>query len=200
MEGLARPEDDPLSADNLRFVEDYDGVDDEFGLREALVSIDIRTPDKTWFIRTHPNPAYQLLVCMLEVQSKNRRDIYVLGPRLGRALEKLGQKAVRRRLLMTAITRDGLHFLWPMGVKREDGREDNWGDSAREAAKLARENWIQVQADQTRQRYKVEIATADMGQPLWTDLSFDELLRIGCKDKFIDSLTHPVIQKLQGKA
>jgi hypothetical protein len=191
---------DLLSADSLRFVEDYDGIEEEAGLVQAIVSVDIRTPDKTWFIMVHPDQKYQLPVSVLEMQDKNRRDTYILSPRLGRALEKLGEKAVRRRLLVTAITRDGHHFLWSMGLKQEDGREDNWGDSARQAAKLARQSWIRVSADMKHGCYKVLEATADMGQPKWTDLSFDELLRIAVKDKYIDSLDHPVIKKLRGQA
>jgi hypothetical protein len=47
--------------------------------------------------------------------------------------------------------------------------------------------------------YDVFEATATLPEPQWPDQSFQELLKVGFKDRQIDSLDHPVIRKLRGE-
>jgi hypothetical protein len=39
-----------------------------------------------------------------------------------------------------------------------------------------------------------------MAEPVWPELSYEELLRIGYRDRMITTLEHPVILRLRGLA
>ena len=47
--------------------------------------------------------------------------------------------------------------------------------------------------------YEVYDATGKLPDPEWPEVSFQELLRIAFKDRFIESLDHSVIKRLQGQ-
>jgi hypothetical protein len=46
--------------------------------------------------------------------------------------------------------------------------------------------------------YEMFVAGSTISDPIWPDLSFPELLRIAFKDRYIDSLDHPVVKRLRG--
>ena len=46
--------------------------------------------------------------------------------------------------------------------------------------------------------YEVTVAE-HRAEPEWPDLSFQELLRIAFRDRFIADLNHPVLRQLDGK-
>ena len=67
-----------------------------------------------------------------------------------------------------------------------------------EAAELARTKWVRVQANMTLGAYEVTYAE-HLPDPEWPDVPFQELLRIAFKDRYIDSLDHPVLRQLRGE-
>jgi hypothetical protein len=47
--------------------------------------------------------------------------------------------------------------------------------------------------------YEVFEATGELPEPQWPELPFSQILQIAFKDKYIDSLDHPVLRKLRGE-
>jgi hypothetical protein len=92
----------------------------------------------------------------------------------------------------------GVVVVWPIRLAGPDGRIDPWNRSALEHASRAKEKWIRVQSNSTLGAY--EIVISDSVKPAtWPDLSFEELLTIAFKGKYIDNVNHPVLRRLRGE-
>ncbi len=173
----------------LRLSQDFaDGL----GVKKALITVPVRKPDRQWFIRVHPDPAYRMPVAMLEL--KDDREIYLVDR--GLVSELPGE--VTGRSLFTAVNRQGVVFLWPARLPNPDGRRDEWGRSALEAAELATRRWIRVVSNMSLGAYEVFEATGDLAEPEWPDVAYNKLLEIAFRDRFIRTADHPAIQKLRG--
>src|SRR5262249_823974 len=121
---------DPFDPAKLRLSQDFAA---ELGVKKALVTVPVRKPDKTWFVRVHPSPDYRLTAAFLEL--KEEREVYIVSPDLW---PKLGtETAVKPCTLFTAVNRQGVVFLWPVRQPGPDGKLDEWSRSAMEAAQRA---------------------------------------------------------------
>jgi hypothetical protein len=58
--------------------------------------------------------------------------------------------------------------------------------------------WVRVKANMSLGAYEIFEAEASIPDPEWPDVPFQELLRIGFRDRLIDRLDHPVIKRLRG--
>ncbi len=103
------------------------------------------------------------------------------------------------KVLYMVINRQGVLTLWPIRLPGEDGRHDAWNRSALEAAEMAQKQWVRVAANMSLGAYEVYPATADIPEPEWPDTTFQEILRVAFKDRFIRSLDHPVVRRLRGE-
>lgn len=180
---------DPFDLGALRLSQDFAA---QIGVRKALTTIPVRKPDRQWFVRVHPDPAYRLETAVLELKEDN--ETYLLAPQLRAELP--GE--IVAKVLLTAITRQGNPFLWPIRLPDEMGKLDEWNRSAAEAAKLAEGQWIRLAANRTLGAYETFVATGDLPEPEWPDKPFQELVRIAFRDRYIDSLDHPVVKRLRG--
>ncbi len=106
---------------------------------------------------------------------------------------------IRPRVLFTAINRQGGVFLWPANLPGTDGKLDDWSRSALEAANPRPRAWVRVVADMSLGAYQVFEAGEDLPNPTWPETPFGELLRIGFRDRLVDSLDHAVLRKLRGE-
>jgi hypothetical protein len=79
-----------------------------------------------------------------------------------------------------------------------DDRKSAWSRSAREAAEMAVEKWVRMQSKLSLGAYEITVAAGEMAEPVWPDLSFQELVRIAYRDRMITSLDHPVVKRLRG--
>jgi hypothetical protein len=150
-------------------------------------------PNRQSFVRVNPDPAFRLETAVLEL--KLERETFLIEPRLVPHLP--GE--VTAKVLFTAITRQGVVFLWPVRLPNPDGRHDPWSNTALQAAQAAMKNWVRLIPNQGLGAYDLHVATADIPEPEWPQLSFAELLKIAfAGDKLIRSLDHPVIQGLRG--
>jgi len=46
--------------------------------------------------------------------------------------------------------------------------------------------------------YEMSVAISVMSEPEWPEVSFQEIVRLAFRDRFITSLDHPVIKRLRG--
>ena len=68
-----------------------------------------------------------------------------------------------------------------------------------EAAHLAMNGWIRVAANMSLGAYEVFQAVAELPEPEWPETTFQEVLRIGFKGKFVQDTDHPVVRRLRGE-
>ena len=83
-------------------------------------------------------------------------------------------------------------------VANAEGRTNSWNESARDAAQIAQDSWVRVSANMSLGAYDTFTALGDIPEPEWPDLSFEEILKIAFKGKYIESTDHVVIRDLLG--
>jgi hypothetical protein len=183
---------DPFDPAALRLSQDFAA---SLGVKKALLSVPVRKPDKSWFVRVHPDEAYRLQTAVIEL--KEDRETYLVAPALWPALA--AESTFSPRALFTAVNRQDVWFLWPIRLPGADGKIDEWSRTALDAAEMASKRWVRVTANLSLGAYEVFEATGQLGEPAWPSTPFGELLRIAFRDRFISSLDHPVLRRLRGE-
>ena len=188
---VARKKDAPdtLDLDQLRLSQNFGA---QVGVRKALITVPVRKPAPQWFVRVHPDQAWRLETVVLEL--KDEREMYLVNPDLWSQVSGELVPVV----LITAINRQGVVFVWPVRLPGADGRSNAWNDSALEAATLATTRWVRITANLSLGAYEVFEATSALPEPEWPDSTFNALLEIAFKGHYVDSLDHPVVRRLQG--
>lgn len=185
------PAPDPFDLDALRLNQDFAAA----GVQRRLLTVPVRKPGKAEFVRAHPDPGHRLDTLLLEVKDQ-RSETYLVAPALRAQLA--GEATVGVRRLATAVTRQGVAFLWPLRLPGPDGRLDAWGQSALDAADLARTGWVRVTANMGLGAYDV-YAAGQVEGPAWPAEPFQEPVRLAFRDKVIDRWDHPVLKALRGE-
>jgi hypothetical protein len=182
----------PFNPENLRLSQNFT---ETVGVKTLLTTIPVRRPHRQEFVRVHPDPAYRCgPVGVLEL--KEDREAYLVTPPMANALA--GEFTLVT--LHTAITRQGVVFLWPVKMPGPDGRQLAWHSSAAEAAEKAKDHWVRVSANMHLGAYDISLAMTPLPEPEWPSLAPEEILQIAFRDYVIDRADHPVVRRLRGVA
>jgi hypothetical protein len=194
VEGVTSGIDDDALFDpaNLRLDQNFQ---DRIGVRKARITVPTRKPGRQEFFRVHPSAEYRLQTAIIEDQ-ENRDEGYLVAANLW---SEVPTGVLVPRLLLTAVTRQNVVFLWPVRLPGADGRLDAWSQSAMEVANLATKGWLRMAANQGLGAYEPFLAAADLSAPEWPTESFTELLNIAFKGRRIKDLNHPILQRLRGE-
>jgi hypothetical protein len=163
---------------------------------EVLATVPVKKPVKTWFIRTHPDPR-MYLEAGIWLDPDQRDEIFLVVPKFTGFLDE----QVKSVTLIPSITRQGTVFLWPCPRLSDDPGQrgpTGWGESARQAADLARNRWLRLQPDMQLGAYRLVVAQGDLSEPKWPERPLQDLLRIAFGPRVIDRADHPVILRLRG--
>lgn len=164
------------------------------GVKKIILSIPVRKPDRSWFVRVHPDPAFTFDTAVIEM--KEDREVFLVARDLW---PELASEATFIPItLFTAISRTGVSFLWPVRLAGSDGKSMGWWDTAREAVTIAQGKWCCVVANLQLGGYEVFVANGELAEPLWPEMTFQQILRVAFKDRYIDSADHVVLRKLRG--
>jgi hypothetical protein len=177
---------------SVRLPQNFAGL---VGVKTLITTVPVGRPDRQTFIRTHPDPEYRLETVLLEVKAD--RTPYLVAPALRDEL--LARNEVVPKVLFTTINRQGVLSLWPIRLPGPDGRLDPWNQSALEAALLARQHWVRVRANMALGANDVDQAVALTDEPTWPDLSFEEIVKIAFKHRYISSWDDEVLRRLRGE-
>jgi hypothetical protein len=164
------------------------------GVKKATLHVPVRKPTRSEFFRVHPEETMRIPVAMIDM--KEDREIFLVSPDL--ASQMPGE--IQPKLLVTAINRQGVLFLWPINLELGEGsiRKNHWNETARTAADLATKSWVKMSANMSLGAYEVFEASGDIPDPEWPELSFQRILEIAFKDNFITDPNHIVVRKLMG--
>ena len=185
----AAASDDPLDLDRLRLNPE---MLEAASVKKLLTTVPVRKPLAQDFVRVRPEPQYRAMLAFIEL--KDDRETYIVD--LGAVPELAGECLFAN--LFTAITRTGVLFMWPVKIPAADGRISEWNVSAATAAEHAMKGWIRVRSNMSLGAYEIFEAQGSIPEPIWPELSFEEIIRIAFKDKIIRSLDHPVVKRLFG--
>lgn len=181
---------DTFDLESLRLSQNFAAT---LGVKKALTTVPVRRPDRQWFLRTHPDPDFRIETAVLEL--KEESETYLVAPNMRNELA--GE--VVAKVLITAVTRQGNVFLWPIRMPDEFGKLDEWNRSAFEAAKVAEKQWIRVVASRSLGAYETFVASGDLPEPEWPEnKTLIDLVKIAFQGRYIDSFEHPVVKRLRG--
>jgi hypothetical protein len=182
---------DPYDPESLRLDQSFVETS---GVKKLLTTVPVRKPNNQDFVRVHPDEAYRLTAAIIEL--KDDREVYLVLPHVAHQLPGECSPVV----LYTAINRQGATFLWPVKLPRPDGKVNEWHRSAAEAAARSMKCWLRVKADMALGAYAMFEASSTIPEPIWPTATLRELLKIGFRDRLVDSLDHPVIKRLRGES
>jgi hypothetical protein len=175
--------------DKLRLNQDFTKL---MEVKKELLTIPVRKPNKQEFIRVHPERSYQLETAVLEF--KEDRETYLVDKSLWGELSH----EIIPKILFTTITRQGVLMLWPVRLHGQDGRLDQWNESALGIAEIAKTKWVRVVSNMSLGAYEPYIATGNLPEPEFPTLTFKNILETAFRDKYVQDPDHPVIKRLRG--
>jgi len=181
---------DPFDPENLRLDQNFA---ETAGVEKLLRTVPVKKPHRQSLIRVHPSPDYRLQTAIIELHEE--RETYLVCPEV--AHQETAE--VTPVTIYTAITRPGVVFLWPVKQPTPDGKIIEWHRSAREAAEDAMSHWIFVRPNMALGAYEIVRAPATIPDPVWPTKTLKALLTIGFREKLINNLNHPVLQRLRGE-
>jgi hypothetical protein len=179
-----------LNLSELRLSQDFS---ETAGVKKVIMTIPVRKPGRQDFFRVHPSPDYYLETAVLE--HKQERETYLVGRGLWSELP--GE--IVPKALFTVINRQNVLSIWTVRLPGRGGRLDPWNQSAIDAVNIAKKQWIRMASDMNLGAYEVFMATAELPDPVWPELTFEEMLKIAFKDKFIRDFDHPILCQLRGE-
>ena len=178
-----------LDFNALRLSQDYTQA---AGVEKLLTTVPVRKPNKTEFVRVHPEMHFDTMLLDL----KEDRESYLVAPSL---LADVSGLAVPVSLKL-AINRASVLFLWPLRLPGEDGRSNVWHESAWEAAGLAVNRWVSMRANMALGAYDIYQGAETLSEPQWPGKSMEDILNVAFRGHFIGDPEHPVLKRLQGRA
>lgn len=180
----------PFDPVRLRLSQDFAS---SIGVKKVVTTVPCRKPNRHEYVRVRPGEGWRLETGIFE--DKINRENYLVEPALwSELLDELHPVC-----LFYAVTRQGTVFLWPVKLPGADGRSNSWNDSALSAARLAESKWVKVSANMAAGMYDVFEARGELAEPEWPDLSFQEVLRLAFKSRFIETVDHPTLKALRGE-
>jgi hypothetical protein len=162
------------------------------GVKKLLTTVPVRKPNPQDFIRVHPGVDYRADLAMIELKDEHEEYIVSGHDLIG---ELTGE--IKPKTLFTTISRQGVVFLWPVQLPVE-GKQDEWVRSRREAAEIGIKRWVRVKANMSLGAYEMTVAESAMAEPIWPEVTFQELIKIAFRDRLITTIDHPVIKRLRG--
>lgn len=168
-------------------------VGDGFVVKRQITRVPVRKPAKGDFFRAHPGADWRIPTMILE--QKEDGVTYLLAPEACDLLPEL-QRAVT---LVAAIDRRGNPFLIPVPLPGEDGRSNPWHESLAAVVALSQNKWVRCIANMKAGGYDAYVATGNLADPEWPEMTFEELMEIAFRSRVIESAEHPLIRQLLGE-
>jgi hypothetical protein len=188
---LTFPAEKELDIESLRYTGELDSSESH----QVLFTIPVRRPDPQIYCRVRPGEGWRIITAALELKGDGARgEIYlVTAPELRSALAA----ELRKMVLFYCMDRFEKPFIWP--IKIEDGRKNSWLSSAMDAAHLAMRSWARIVPDFGLSGYRAHVATANLPEPPWPELTFQEVINLAFKDRQIKDADHEILRRLRGE-
>jgi len=174
----------------LRLTQDFEAVT----TKKVLNLVPVRKPKGQEFFRTLRGEEWAFSTYILDLKDENR-EVYLVHPGLISDLEQ----EIRPVALHTAYNRQGNFFLIPVMLPRE-GRQNSWHESLQQAVIAARDAWVRAVPNQSIGGYDLIVAQGTIKDPQLPEVTgIADLLKIAFRDRFINSIDHPVLRQLRGE-
>ena len=153
-------------------------------------AIEVHKPSKNDIVRVHPDAGERLpRVPVFEFKQSTNQELYLImgGFQIPEEIAEL----VSYVNLFRAMNQLHVEFVWP--VKTGDNL---WNQSSQECVYMAMKDWIRVFNKKTY--YEPRPMKAQIPEPEWSDLTFEQLIGAAFADRLISSPEHRIVRLLQG--
>ena len=185
---------DPYDLDAIRRALSLDAID----TRKLLVDVPVvQRPGRNQFFRAHPEWVTDWYTLTHESETMDRTTYWVAPDLWGVLAEHLDRVRV-----FPCIGRVNNPFIWPIKLPDPDGNTQSrsWNQSKLRAAEQAKTLWVKITGNRAIAAYEITIARGNLGEPVWPNKTFKELIELGFSDgKTINTLDHPVIREISGE-
>ena len=182
------PQKSPFSS--LRLTQNFG---ETLGVKKVLTTVPVGKPSKDRFFRTHPSPSWVFPTWILENQVAG--ETYLVSTEVASVLGNLARPVE----LYAAIDRQNNPFLIPIPLPGPNGVRNPWHESLAQAVERAKVVWLRISANKDLGGYDIYEATAKLPDPVWPDITMDELLEIAFRGRIIQNVDHPIVQERLGK-
>jgi hypothetical protein len=169
-------------------------------------AVKVRKPKPHECVRVHPDfEDFSLILPIVRFGTEEggdekdklaKPDEFVIHPVL-QDHDDLKDDANKLKEFHLAITRKGTLFIWPHSLL---DAVNEWLDSEAKIIQTARKQWVRQIADTREGLYRGKQSAQTWAEPKWpTNISFEDLLVKGLGDKFVNSTSHPLFDKLLGR-
>jgi hypothetical protein len=166
----------------------------DVGVKKRLLIVPVGKPGRHDFVRTHPSPDYRTVAAL--IRFSDERDFYLVSGAVGADLE--GEHFLAT--LHLTINRQGTVSLWPVPLPGADGKHSTWHRSATMAAEQAQTKWVSLRSNMNLRAYDIfEAINKNIPEPEWPEESMEVIVQIAFRDRYVDSLNHPVVKRLWGE-
>ena len=181
---------EPSAFSSLRLTQNFG---ETLGVKKVLTTVPVGRPSKDRFFRAHPLPSWVFPAWILE--NKAAGETYLVSEEVASAL---GDQ-VRPVELYAAVDRQNNPFLIPIPLPGPNGVRNRWHESLAQAVERSKSVWLRVSANKELGGYDIFEATAKLPDPVWPDITMDELLEVAFRGRIITSVDHPIVQERLGK-
>jgi hypothetical protein len=156
--------------------------------KAARLAVTVGVLEKDWFVRTHPDKEYSMIVHMH--MTEGYQESYIVSPSV------VPHISCTQRYLITAVNTNGDPLIWSLKIPDQDGNISPYGKMALIATRKARDQWVSIRANMATQMYELLTPAVELPEPDWSTLpSFDELLKRFFDGKYIATTDHPLVLK-----
>ena len=165
--------------------------------QQVFLTMSVTKPKKGVWFRVHRDHEREVFAV---ADPSDNDKLYVVFPAVAVGVPP---ELLMNFQLVGATTRQATPFVWPLRLAGEDGRTYDAWETAREAAKLAKTNWLTMSWSKEAGRYVTKKAIGDFGEPQWPDpdeYPFDEWIQLAFKGRIIRDEEHVLLKRLRGEA
>ena len=181
---------DPYDIESLR----AGGAFEDFGAEEVMLSLDVRRPGPKEYFRVHPDPNYRLDAPLIMHETGLDRSFYWVAPNMRAALSEY----LTPYRIYTCSSKRQSTFLWAAKLPVAGNAGRKWAESANRCAVAAMSAWGKLKASHEGGGYVWMQAKTKHPDPVWTDKTIGELIKLAFADYMIDTPDHLVIKMLEG--
>jgi hypothetical protein len=180
---------DELLLDNIIVTD----ADVEIG---TIKPVRVRKPKPREFFRVHPGEDFTAPMWLLEHEDDMDVETYVVTDQMRPLLADF----VKLMQVFTAVNKLGAVFLWTVQLPTDcDKRVRQIAQAKLRAADEAKSKWVQMKWSSPHGAHLTKVAQGDLGEPLWGDLDFQQLIRTAFDGRVINSIDHSIVRELNGE-
>ncbi len=171
---------------------DFNTTEEEIAkvTKKEIVTIPVGMPSNQIFFLIHPE-IEATADLLLWIGDKN---YYIVHKKIIGHLSNL----TRKTKLYLGITQDGDHFLLPVTLPDNEGKQNPWHESRDKIVQIAKKRWTRCQSKKNVAGYDAFKTVNKYPEQEWTDRDINEILSIAFADHMIQKEDHPVIKSIKG--